>query len=302
MIDFSTTMDNMAMTCPLQNTPCKPGTPEMDEFYKVYTDEPYFALGDELDYFKFFTRRGRHFPNNKFIEDPEDGSCDWFVKGRREPWPLTKIDCTLGLDNVVRSGEKVLAGAIRNFNKAGFRTKEIFLCAMNIFGGRGGREGRICNRIIKESCRAPADTKFGGVFNVKVPYNLVEGQPCEMSSLLGNNGIYACSKANDGKVDSRFAHTDNEPFPYWRSTFAQKSKVNKVVIFNRPDCCQERLTGARISLLGEDGSVVWTSSPLDNSRKQTLYVPPTIANSVQLQLPKHGILNFAEVQVFGIKA
>lgn len=297
---YSTTMDNMALTCPLQHMPCKAGTPEMNEFFKEYTDEPYFSLGDELDYFKFFLRRGKHIPNNKFMEDPEDGSCDWFKKGRKEPWPMTKIDCTLGLDNVVKSGEKQLAQAIRNFYKAGFRTQEIFLCAMNIFGGRGGKEGRICNRVLAPTCKAPGQHKFGGVFNVKVPFNLVKGQPCEMSSTYSSKHV--CGTANDGITsgDSSTAISQRERFPFWRSTFQDVSRVNKIVIFNR-HVAQDRLKGARVTLLGADGSAVWTSSPLDDSKKQTLYVRPTLAKSVMVQLGTEEYLQLAEVQVFGVR-
>ena len=43
--------------------------------------------------------------------------------------------------------------------------------------------------------------------------------------------------------------------------------LKKIVIYNRPDCCQDRLNGATVSLIDRDHNTVWTKT-LNSNRRQ----------------------------------
>merc|ERR1712032_1032909 len=65
------------------------------------------------------------------------------------------------------------------------------------------------------------------------------------------------SNAIDGDINS-FSHTQYRGGvdAWWKVEFGFLAKVSKVTIFNRRDCCQYRMVGAKLELLDADGSVV----------------------------------------------
>jgi hypothetical protein len=48
-------------------------------------------------------------------------------------------------------------------------------------------------------------------------------------------------------IDRSCTHTASEKGNWWRADLAQKSEVNKIVIYNRVDCCSERIKGAKVA-------------------------------------------------------
>jgi hypothetical protein len=141
-------MDNMAFTCPLQKLPATATQEHVDTF--VSSDPGpgpgrlYFKADDKLDYFKFFLQQGKHERREDLLElDEENPSCDWFPdhdtdpSKKKTPWPLTLIDCTLGLSNVKKENDSSLNKleyTIANFHNLGV-TSDLLLCAYNQLGG-----------------------------------------------------------------------------------------------------------------------------------------------------------------------
>lgn len=51
-------------------------------------------------------------------------------------------------------------------------------------------------------------------------------------------------------------------------TLAQPQNIDKIVVFNRTDCCQWRLAGAQVQLFDSSGNMLW-SAPLTADMQQT---------------------------------
>jgi hypothetical protein len=153
-----TTMDNMASKCPLMNLPC---TSTDDLVSEVdYVDAP----GVELDYWSHFLVPGTHDPEDE-VTDPEAGNCDWVVKadGSTTPWPLTKADCTIALDQAELNNQEGMAAAIRLFHVAPKEdSMNALLCSYRMMASDGGYPGGACDNSI---CEDPAiDHYFGAYF------------------------------------------------------------------------------------------------------------------------------------------
>jgi hypothetical protein len=165
-----TTVDNMGSLCPIKKLSCTASAADVTAF----TDKSkmYFKAGDYLDYFGFFLGRG----TMTTLPDTGDDSapnCDWRVDGKQVPWPMTGIDCTVGLDNVQKAGETALAKAITNLaHNPSYNKVDILQCALKVLGGKGGVEGGSCNLVLPTECKSPMNHKFGGYYSTLTPsYN-----------------------------------------------------------------------------------------------------------------------------------
>jgi hypothetical protein len=78
------------------------------------------------------------------------------------------------------------------------------------------------------------------------------------------------------------------------------------VLFNRSDCCADRLSNFRVSVLDGDREVFGQTVTGALGLQQEFHVPPdTVGQTVRVQLngvnrEGNGILSLAEVQVFGV--
>ena len=162
-----TTVDNMASMCPIKRLTC---TASSTDVYK-FTDKSklYFNAGDNLDYFNFFLNRGTHQTLPDTFDDAAP-SCNWWVDGRQVPWPMTGIDCTLGLANVEQNGPAELASVIKSFgHDPQYNRVDILQCALKILGGAGGAEGGACNKVVPARCKSNPNHKFGGFYSTLPP-------------------------------------------------------------------------------------------------------------------------------------
>ncbi len=71
------------------------------------------------------------------------------------------------------------------------------------------------------------------------------------------------SRAVDGKSEQAFGedtvtHTKSENYPWWQLDLGQPAMVGKIKIWNRSDCCGDRLEGAVVELLDANRNVVWS--------------------------------------------
>jgi hypothetical protein len=82
-------------------------------------------------------------------------------------------------------------------------------------------------------------------------------------------------KANDG--DERVRNFPQNSHSaggnaFWQVTLDSPQTVSAVVVYNRGDCCQDRLAGYRIALLDLNGSVLWRSGALSSDPKQVIRI------------------------------
>lgn len=92
--------------------------------------------------------------------------------------------------------------------------------------------------------------------------NLAPGSTATQSSTLNNTAIPDASKAIDGNFATAFGSgstthtTPGNPGPvFWETTFESPIGINEISLYNRGDCCQDRLTNFRVSIFNGDAEV-----------------------------------------------
>ena len=73
------------------------------------------------------------------------------------------------------------------------------------------------------------------------------------------------ARAIDGNTEQSFGensvtHTQQENYPWWLLDLGKSVPIGKIKVWNRSDCCGERLEGAVVELLDADRNVVWSEA------------------------------------------
>ena len=71
----------------------------------------------------------------------------------------------------------------------------------------------------------------------------------------------SANRAIDGKASglwshSSVTHTTQNPHQYWQVVLNPPSFIYSVVVFNRTDCCSDRLNGASLEIVGTDDELL----------------------------------------------
>jgi fibronectin-binding autotransporter adhesin len=87
-------------------------------------------------------------------------------------------------------------------------------------------------------------------------------------------------KAIDGNIDGNFnnhsvTHTSIESNPWWEVDLGASQPIYQIKMFNRTDCCGDRLSDIRVEILDVSGSAVWTT-PTNLNPANSLGSPSTI--------------------------
>ncbi len=157
------------------------------------------------------------------------------------------------------------------------------------------------------SIRTWGDAGYGGAYASS--YNLALGKPATESSTYPYSIPVAASYAVDGNTNGEFlnsstTHTNIEQGAWWQVDLGGKKKINQIIIYNRTDCCANRLSNYQVSISNkadfsthtyqQDFHVVPNPKKtikLNGSGKQGRYV--------RIQLLDKNYLSLAEVQVIG---
>jgi poly(beta-D-mannuronate) lyase len=146
-----------------------------------------------------------------------------------------------------------------------------------------------------------------------IPINVAlssNGGVATQSSTIGGPGndgqLQVASRAIDGDTNGnwftgKITHTNAELHPWWEVTLGGASLISKIDIWNRTDCCANRLDSFDLFIL-EAGQIVWQL--LNNSyliaSPEATFLPsqPIMGDSVKIQLGTFNYLSLAEVQVW----
>ncbi len=154
--------------------------------------------------------------------------------------------------------------------------------------------------------------KSTGDVGFNIDYIELSGNPTSGSAEnLALSGTASQSSTGWGGVPSRgidnntngaygsgsVTHTQNNNPSWWQVELAQTSNIDQIVIWNRTDCCTNRLSNFTLSVLNENGAIVWsqTYSSAPNP-SQTINLNAT-GKTVRISVNNY--LHLAEVQVFG---
>lgn len=132
--------------------------------------------------------------------------------------------------------------------------------------------------------------------------NLAFRRPTWQSST--NDSMGPASKAVDGNpdgawIDGSVTHTKAEPAPMWLVDLGATIPLREIHLYNRTDCCAERLANYSV-LLSNDGANFWTMKSYGGVAPTLTVMHSTqAARFVGVKLNGGGYLHLAEVEVFG---
>lgn len=140
--------------------------------------------------------------------------------------------------------------------------------------------------------------------------NVALGKPARQSSVFD---FSVANRANDGDINGRsdagsISHTEADNQTFWEVDLGKNYLVEQVKLFNRTDCCQDRLNNFNIwvtSKIKEDmhtlvGPFAENEKKFDVPSKS--FTNKKIGRYVRVELNDRNYLNLAEVQVFGTEA
>ena len=136
---------------------------------------------------------------------------------------------------------------------------------------------------------------------IAAPPNLALGKPTSQSSNYPHPWA-AAGNAADGNTEGNFAsvsvtHTNYDYGAWWQVDLQSVESVGNVVVWNRTDCCGDRLSNFNL-LVSSDG-VSWQSYAHPGAAgQQTSFAVNRAARYVKVQLNGANYLSLAEVQVF----
>jgi hypothetical protein len=115
-------------------------------------------------------------------------------------------------------------------------------------------------------------------------------------------GGYA-SRAIDGNTDGAWSkasvqHTCTDANPWYMVTLGQSHAIGKVIIHNRSDCCNNRLSNSQVQILDENGGVVTSQAISDTQNVYTFEFGGVVGKSLRIWKTVSGVLNIAEVEIF----
>lgn len=121
------------------------------------------------------------------------------------------------------------------------------------------------------------------------------------ASMSSGHRAYPASKCINGNLDD-FCHSGNTNKPSLTLDMGKKVSVNRLVVTNRKDCCQNRL-GMHVLELSNDGKT-YTQCGTYDADSSAAFVEPCkgTARYVRLRMLHNDWLNLGEVQVFGSAA
>jgi hypothetical protein len=100
------------------------------------------------------------------------------------------------------------------------------------------------------SIRTWGDPRYGGAY--AYGYNLALGKPATQSSIYPHRIHAVAGYAVDGNTDGEFlngstTHTKKEQGNWWQVDLGSKKNINQIIIYNRTDCCANRLSNYQVS-------------------------------------------------------
>ncbi len=155
----------------------------------------------------------------------------------------------------------------------------------------------------------PGTASLGYDAQAAIPTNLAtKGAATQSSTGFSMNA----AAATDGKLDT-FSHTADLPDSWWRLRLAADASLGRLVLWNRIDCCAERMSNFRVTVSDSQGKVAWEHdyyTPADGGgfvlQGDALEIDlpaGTRGNTIEVRLlgqnrEGNGYLSIAEAQVF----
>jgi len=104
-------------------------------------------------------------------------------------------------------------------------------------------------------------------------------------------------KWGDGSV----THTDTQQNAWWKVDLYSLARITRVVVWNRMDCCSNRLSNSNVDVLDDEGNIIETREIGNSGGVEVipLFFDSVVGSAVRIQLQGRNPLSLAEVQVLG---
>jgi len=150
-----------------------------------------------------------------------------------------------------------------------------------------------------------AEVQVFGIEQIQMVNVAVHGVASQSSTVYGAVASYAIDDDTNGSWPT-ITRTDTQTNPWWRLILREVTSISNVIIFNRSDCCSERILGFELIVRYEGISVYSseTDDPDQSSTNKPIYrfdlSGVDLADEVEIRIiGTNRILSLAEVQVFG---
>lgn len=113
------------------------------------------------------------------------------------------------------------------------------------------------------------------------------------------------SRAVDGNLSAQWSagsvtHTSTQSGAWWYVDLARPTKINRVVVYNRQDCCSERLSNFHVDIRDASNRTIVRKNFSGVAGAQTSFdFAGVSAERVVVELNGSNVLSLAEVQVMG---
>ena len=146
-----------------------------------------------------------------------------------------------------------------------------------------------------------------GTTGLNLERDIARYQPATQSSTASHSCSPTASKAVDGNTEGVFypwcsvTHTNNDDQAWWQVHLQGWRTVFAVRVFNRVDCCMERLANFNVTLRNANGATLATKNFAGGTRTEiyTFEIYVKGVSYVRVHLLGKNFLSLAEVQVIG---
>jgi cytochrome c peroxidase len=228
-----------------------------------------------------------------YINIPTDGTYTFYT--RSDDGSQLSIGNTLVVNNDGLHGSKEVSGQIGL--KAGKHAINV-----GFFERTGGEVLQVNYQGPGISKKLISNNVLYRAVSVQPVTNIALGKTTTQSSTAAG-GLSA--RAVDGNTNGVYTngsitHTSHDTNAWWKVNLGVAHQVNKVTIWNRTDCCSNRLTNFHVDALDANGNVIATQNfPGEPGVKTDLNLSANGVYGVRVQLNGGNPLSLAEVQVFG---
>ena len=155
-------------------------------------------------------------------------------------------------------------------------------------GGSRSDGGQKCPNDTGKGTTGTATGVNLALFGVATQSSTRSGGLAERAIDDDTNGVYSGASVTS---------TSDEPDAWWEVELAEVSDINEIIIYNRTDCCTNRLSEFSVTVLDENDNAVWAEYFSDEPDSVMSIELSATGKKVRISLD--GKLSLAEVQVIG---
>ncbi|WDN88258.1 hypothetical protein BuS5_01226 [Desulfosarcina sp. BuS5] len=106
----------------------------------------------------------------------------------------------------------------------------------------------------------------------------LQGKAKQVNTACGGDAPRAIDGNTSGSYfDKTVTHTRSGSFVWWELDLGTEQVITRIILYNRTDCCSERINPARVLLLNEAKEIVWENAIISNAGRYDFSIKRTIS-------------------------